>query len=180
MKPCGWVKVKPLLFLNSALNKVEWLASRPGRFTSGRKTSTYWIRGCLGHRAKFDPLEYSQPWRSCWESKHYSPAVQPVAWSLHQSHYSGTHRPTKNIKQRASIFIQQDVKTSKAVKTHLHAFLNGCDVRIAVCFTCWALYSWRKKLRFPLIGTWVRHRASLNAMAEMNNSWPRRELYPSH
>jgi hypothetical protein len=45
-------------FLTSALDKDEWSASRPGRYTPGeRAPGIYWIGGWLDPRAGLNALE---------------------------------------------------------------------------------------------------------------------------
>jgi hypothetical protein len=46
------------VFLTSALVEGEWSASRPGRFTLGKRaSSTHWIGGWVGLRAGLDGME---------------------------------------------------------------------------------------------------------------------------
>jgi hypothetical protein len=55
MKTCGGVDVYTHIFLTSALVGGEWLASVPGRFTSGeRAPGTNWM---VGPRAGLDDVE---------------------------------------------------------------------------------------------------------------------------
>jgi hypothetical protein len=45
-------------FLTSAVDQGEWLASRPGRFTTGKRApSMHMIRGWLGPRAGLDAVD---------------------------------------------------------------------------------------------------------------------------
>jgi hypothetical protein len=58
-------------FVNSTLDRGEWLASRPGRFTPReRAPGTHWIGGWVGTRAVPSPRRESNP---------RIPIVQPVA-----------------------------------------------------------------------------------------------------
>jgi hypothetical protein len=58
MKASGGVNVLLHIFFISALDEGDWLASRPGRFTSGeRAAGTHYIEGCLGPRTGLDDVE---------------------------------------------------------------------------------------------------------------------------
>jgi hypothetical protein len=66
--------------LTSALERGEWSASRPGRFTSRERTSgTYWTGGWVGPRAVLDVVVKRKIPSPCRESNHRTPIVQPVA-----------------------------------------------------------------------------------------------------
>jgi hypothetical protein len=58
MKTYGGVEEYLHAFLTSALDGGEWLALRPGCFTSGlRAPGTYWIGGWVGLRPNPDAVE---------------------------------------------------------------------------------------------------------------------------
>jgi hypothetical protein len=58
VKAYGGAAVLALVFLTSALVGGEWSASRPGRFTPGKRgPSTQCIGGCVGPRTGLDDLE---------------------------------------------------------------------------------------------------------------------------
>jgi hypothetical protein len=58
MKTHGVVDVQIHIFLTLALVGVGWLASRPGRFTPGKRSpSTHWIGGWMGPRTDLDDVE---------------------------------------------------------------------------------------------------------------------------
>jgi hypothetical protein len=58
MKACGGVDVHIHVFLTSALVGGEWSASRPGRFTPGKKTPiTHWTGGWVGPTTGLDDVE---------------------------------------------------------------------------------------------------------------------------
>jgi hypothetical protein len=58
MKAYGGVDVLIYIFLTSALAGGEWLASHPGRFIPGERTSsTHWIGGWVDVRAALDYME---------------------------------------------------------------------------------------------------------------------------
>jgi hypothetical protein len=58
MKADGGVDVQIHIFLNSALARSEWSASRPCRFTPTEKAPyTNWIGGWVGPRAGLDDVE---------------------------------------------------------------------------------------------------------------------------
>jgi hypothetical protein len=59
MKAYGGVDVEIHVFLTSALVEGEWSASRPCRFTPGKRAapSTHWIGGWVDPRAGLDDME---------------------------------------------------------------------------------------------------------------------------
>jgi hypothetical protein len=58
IKAYGGVGVQIQIFLTSALVGGEWSASRPDRFTPGKRApSTHWIGGWVGPRAGLDDAE---------------------------------------------------------------------------------------------------------------------------
>jgi hypothetical protein len=58
MKAYGGVDVQTHIFFISALAGGEWSASRPDRFTPGKRApSTHWIGGWVDPRAGLDDLE---------------------------------------------------------------------------------------------------------------------------
>jgi hypothetical protein len=58
MKAYGGVDVQIHIFLTSALAGGEWSASRPSRFTPGKKIpGTHWIEGWVDARAGLDDVE---------------------------------------------------------------------------------------------------------------------------
>jgi hypothetical protein len=58
MKAYGGMDVYIHIFLNSALVRGNWSASRPGRFTPGERVPrTHWRGGRVGHRAGLDDVE---------------------------------------------------------------------------------------------------------------------------
>jgi hypothetical protein len=58
MKAYGGVDVYTHVFLTSALVGGEWPASRPGRFTSGKRArGTHWTGGWVDPRAGLDDME---------------------------------------------------------------------------------------------------------------------------
>jgi hypothetical protein len=68
--------------LASALDGVEWSASRPGRFTPReRAPSTHWIESWVGLRAGLDAVVKRKILNPRRESKPRTPIVQPVAQS---------------------------------------------------------------------------------------------------
>ena len=71
-------------FLPQALERSEWLASRPGHFTP----SAHRTRGWVGPRAGVDDVENIKLSCPRQEPNHDSPAVQPIFYSLH---WRGTH-----------------------------------------------------------------------------------------
>jgi hypothetical protein len=57
MKAFWGEEVQLHAFLTSALDGVEWSASRPGRFTPKERTpATHWIGGWVGPRAGLDAV----------------------------------------------------------------------------------------------------------------------------
>jgi hypothetical protein len=66
--------------LTSALDRGEWSASRPGRFTPReRAPGTHWIRGWVGPRAVLDTVVKRKIPSPRWESNPRIPIVQPIA-----------------------------------------------------------------------------------------------------
>jgi hypothetical protein len=66
--------------LTSALDGGEWSASRPGRFTSRKRSpGTQWIGGWVGPRAILDAVVKRKIPSSRRESNSRTPIVQPVA-----------------------------------------------------------------------------------------------------
>jgi hypothetical protein len=63
MKAYGEVEIWIHIFLTSALAGGEWSASRPGRFTPGKRDhGTHWTGGWVDPRAGLDDVEsYSDP-----------------------------------------------------------------------------------------------------------------------
>jgi hypothetical protein len=62
MKTYWGVEVYLHVFLISALDEGEWLASRPGRFTPReRAAGTHQVRGWVSPRASLDMVSKSQP-----------------------------------------------------------------------------------------------------------------------
>jgi hypothetical protein len=58
MKAYGGVDVQIHVFLTSALFGGKWSASRPGRFTPGKRaTGTHWIGGWVDPRTGLDDME---------------------------------------------------------------------------------------------------------------------------
>jgi hypothetical protein len=78
----GSRSIAPCILLTSALDGVEWSASRTGRFTPReRAPGTHWIGGWVGPRAVLDTVvkrEIPSPQR---ESNSDHPIVQPIASS---------------------------------------------------------------------------------------------------
>jgi hypothetical protein len=65
--------------LTSALDRGEWLASRPDRFTPReRAPCTHWIGGWVGPRAVLDAVVKRKIPSPRWESNRRIPIVQPV------------------------------------------------------------------------------------------------------
>jgi hypothetical protein len=70
MKAYVGVDVSIRIFLTSTLAVDEWLASRPGRFTSGEKgPGTHWIGGWVDPRAGLDDVE----------ERKFLPGLEPTA-----------------------------------------------------------------------------------------------------
>jgi len=66
--------------LTSALDGVEWLASRPGRFTSReRAPGTYWIGGWVAPEPFLTPWWREKTSSPCREANPRTPIIQPVA-----------------------------------------------------------------------------------------------------
>jgi hypothetical protein len=66
--------------LTSALDGVEWSASRPGRFTlRERAPGTHWIGGWVGPRAVLDAVVKKKIPTPRQESNPRTPIVQSVA-----------------------------------------------------------------------------------------------------
>jgi hypothetical protein len=69
-------------FLTSILLRVEWSASRPGRFTSGERTPLpYTLNARLGGPQK-QSGRGSEEKNIPASAENRTPVVQPVAWSL--------------------------------------------------------------------------------------------------
>jgi hypothetical protein len=65
----GELKYRPTHYLTSALDRGEWLASRPGRFTPReRDPGTHWIGGWVGLRAVLDAVVKRKITSPCRES----------------------------------------------------------------------------------------------------------------
>jgi hypothetical protein len=80
MKAYGGVDVWVHIFLTSALAGGEWSASRPGRFTPGKRASgTNWIGSWVDTRACLDDVEKRKFLTTHWDSNSDLSVVRPVA-----------------------------------------------------------------------------------------------------
>jgi hypothetical protein len=106
-----------------ALDKGEWSASRPGRFTPGeRAPGTHWIGDCVGLRAGLDAMEKR---KSLVPATNQTPTLQSEA-----CHYIDREPPVVLIKY--VLFIYLLVSNS-----WIYDFENLCASRN----DCWAFIS---------------------------------------
>jgi hypothetical protein len=102
----------------SALAGGEWSASRPGRFTPGKRVhGTHWIGGWVSPRAGLDAVEKRKISCPCRESNPGRPAhTQPVAiptklfpllinsrYNKHVTNHTYTHKGVHTVQQDATI-----------------------------------------------------------------------------
>jgi hypothetical protein len=72
--------IAPRILLTSALDRGEWSASRPCRFTPREGApGTHWIGGWVGPRAVLDVVVKRKIPNPRWESNPRTPIVQPIA-----------------------------------------------------------------------------------------------------
>jgi hypothetical protein len=86
----GGVEVEIHLFFTSAIVGGEWLASRPGRFTTGeRARDTHWVGDLVGSRAGLDVVK-GRNILSIAGLKLRSIGLPPLSQWLYRLYYPGS------------------------------------------------------------------------------------------
>jgi hypothetical protein len=100
-KMYGGAEVQLHAFLISALDEVEWSASRPGRFTPReRATGTHWIGGWVSLRVGLDAVTKKNKSLPCQESNHSCPTRTLVTILSTPGPISDTDTRNNSILQR--------------------------------------------------------------------------------